>query len=506
MLEHLWVPVIVIGTSGTAGMIRRLRANLLDELQKQYVTTARAKGVPEGRLLRRYPLRMALNPFISDIGSLLPQVVSGSVIVSAVMSLPTTGPMLLSSLQSQDMYLAGSFLMFLAVLTVDRHAGLRHSSRGARSADQAVGRGGAMSMPLAHYVSEEAFDPEATVAAGSAPSERYLNASQSQIIWWRFLRHKVAVISLVFLAVCYGSILFSEAIAPYDLHKRHGRFVYAPPQMVHLFHEGSLVGPFVYPLEFKLNMETLKREYTADRSEPQRIRFFCYGEEYNFWDLFNAHFHFICPPDDGPMFLLGTDRLGRDMLSRLVYGARISLTIGMVGVALSYTIGIIIGGIAGYYGGLFDSVVQRITEVLRSIPELPLWMALSAALPVTWDPRVIYFGITLILALLDWPSIARAVRSKLFALREEDYVAAAEMMGAKPGTHHRPAPRAELHQPSDRLGVAFDPVDDPGGDGAVLPGPRLAPADHSPGACSSRRRRTSSLWRSIRGCCCRWCR
>jgi peptide/nickel transport system permease protein len=118
VLEHLWVPVIVIGTSGTAGMIRRLRANLLDELQKQYVTTARAKGVSEGRLLIRYPLRMALNPFIADIGSLLPQIVSSSVIVSAVMSLPTTGPMLLSSLQSQDMYLAGSFLMFLAVLTV----------------------------------------------------------------------------------------------------------------------------------------------------------------------------------------------------------------------------------------------------------------------------------------------------------------------------------------------------------------------------------------------------
>lgn len=118
VLEHLWVPVIVIGTSGTAGMIRRLRANLLDELQKQYVTTARAKGVTEGRLLIRYPLRMALNPFISDIGSLLPQIISGSVIVSAVMSLPTTGPMLLSSLKSQDMYLAGSFLMFLAVLTV----------------------------------------------------------------------------------------------------------------------------------------------------------------------------------------------------------------------------------------------------------------------------------------------------------------------------------------------------------------------------------------------------
>jgi peptide/nickel transport system permease protein len=120
------------------------------------------------------------------------------------------------------------------------------------------------------------------------------------------------------------------------------------------------------------------------------------------------------------------------MFSRLTYGARISLTIGLVGVTLSYVIGITIGGIAGYYGGLFDSIVQRLTEILRSIPELPLWMALAAALPVTWDPRLIYFGITLILALLDWPSIARAVRSKLFALREEDYVAAAEMMGARP--------------------------------------------------------------------------
>jgi peptide/nickel transport system permease protein len=118
ILEHLWVPTLVIGLSGTAGMIRRLRANLLDELQKQYVTTGRAKGLDEGRLLRKYPLRMALNPFVSDIGSLLPQIVSGSVIVSAVMSLPTTGPMLLDSLRSQDMYLAGSFLMFLGLLTV----------------------------------------------------------------------------------------------------------------------------------------------------------------------------------------------------------------------------------------------------------------------------------------------------------------------------------------------------------------------------------------------------
>ncbi|MDQ3559156.1 MAG: ABC transporter permease, partial [Pseudomonadota bacterium] len=265
-----------------------------------------------------------------------------------------------------------------------------------------------MSVALGHYVSEEAFDPEATAAPGSAPSERYMNASQGQIIWWRFLRHRLALLSLIFLVLSYASILVTEFLAPYDLHSRHTNFIFAPPQRVHLFHDGRLVGPFVYPLDYELDMETLKREYTPVRSRPQRIRFFCFGEPYRFWDAVPASFHLICPSEGGTLFLLGTDRLGRDMLSRLLHGARISLTVGLVGVILSYAIGIVVGGIAGYFGGLFDSVVQRITEVLRSIPELPLWMALSAALPVTWDPRFVYFGITIILALLDWPSIARA--------------------------------------------------------------------------------------------------
>ncbi len=162
------------------------------------------------------------------------------------------------------------------------------------------------------------------------------------------------------------------------------------------------------------------------------IRFFCRGDGYDFWGLVPANLHLICPAEDGTLFLLGTDRLGRDMLSRIIYGARISLTVGLIGITISFVLGIVIGGIAGYYGGWIDNIIQRIIEVLRSFPELPLWMALSAALPVTWSPILIYFGITLILGLLDWTGLARAVRSKLLALREEDFCTAAQLMGASP--------------------------------------------------------------------------
>ena len=289
-----------------------------------------------------------------------------------------------------------------------------------------------MSQPLAHFVSDAAFDPDATVAAGSELSKQYQNASQSQIIWWRFLRHRLAFWSLIVVGLLYASILITEFLAPYELHSRHTQSIFAPPQGIHLFNDGRFVGPFVYPRQFKLNMETLKREYSVDTARAERVRFFCSGDPYRFWGIFPSTFHLICPPEGGTLFLLGTDRLGRDMLSRLLYGARISLTVGLIGVTLSFILGITFGGIAGYFGGWADSIIQRVTEILRSLPELPLWMALSAALPVTWSPLVIYFGITVILALLDWPGLARAVRSKLFALREEDFVSAAEMMGAKP--------------------------------------------------------------------------
>ena len=285
---------------------------------------------------------------------------------------------------------------------------------------------------LEHWVSDAAFDPH--VAETLTPEqERIYMASQWRMMWIRFKRHRLAVWSGLLLGAVYLSILVSEFIAPYNMHSRHTDHIYAPPQQVRLFHEGALVGPFTYGLDYRLNMENLKREYADNPARPDRLRFFCLGDGYRFWGLVEMRFHFVCPPKDGTFFLLGTDRLGRDVFSRIVMGTRISLTVGLVGITISFLLGMMFGGLAGYYGGWVDNLTQRAIEVIRSFPELPLWMALSAALPVNWSPILIYFGITVILGLLDWTGLARAVRSKLLAVREEDFVSAARLMGARPG-------------------------------------------------------------------------
>ena len=288
-----------------------------------------------------------------------------------------------------------------------------------------------MSERIGHYVNAAPFDPY-KVETMTPEMERYYMASQWRIMWWKFRRHRLAVIAGAILLVMYASILICEFLAPYHLASRHIDSIYAPPQTVHLFHEGEFVGPFVYALGYKLNMENLRREYTPDLENRQRLQFFCSGEAYSMWGLFESRLHFVCAAEGGTFFLLGTDRLGRDLLSRIIYGARISLTIGLFGITLSFLLGIIIGGVAGYYGGWIDNLIQRFIEVVRSFPEIPLWMSLSAILPVTWPPLWIYFGITIILGLLDWPGLARAVRSKLLSLREEDFCTAAQLMGASP--------------------------------------------------------------------------
>lgn len=314
---------------------------------------------------------------------------------------------------------------------------------------------------LPHFVSDAPFDRRAAERL-SPELERYYRASQWRMMWWKLKRHRVAVASGVVLIAMYLSVFVSEIIAPYSLYTRNTDFIYAPPQTIHVFHDGRFIGPFVYGFDYRLDMDTLRRIYTPDPAKVEPLRFFCLGDEYNWWGLLPGRFHLVCPANGGTLFLLGTDRLGRDMFSRLAYGARISLTIGLIGISLSFVVGITLGGIAGYYGGWADQLVQRSIEVIQSFPKLPLWMALSAALPVSWSPLYVYFGITIILGLLTWTSLARAVRSKLLSLREEDFCTAAILMGARPrriiGRHLLPSfmshliASATLHIPQMILG------------------------------------------------------
>jgi peptide/nickel transport system permease protein len=297
--------------------------------------------------------------------------------------------------------------------------------------DPPLAPAGAGSDSVTHLVSTAPFDP-LSVEQLTPAQERFYLASQWQMMWWRFRRHRMAVISWVVLLLLYGTILISEFLAPYNLHTRNVDFIYAPPQGIHLFQDGRFVGPFVYGYDYRLNLNNLKREYRSNEAKVEPLRFFCHGDSYKFWGLVEGDLHLACPAEGGVLFLLGSDRLGRDLLSRILYGARISLTIGLMGVTVTFLLGITIGGLAGYYGGWVDGLAQRVIEIVRSIPHVPLWLALSAILPVDWSPLLIYFGITVILGLIDWTGLARAVRSKLLSLREEDFCVAAQLMGASP--------------------------------------------------------------------------
>ncbi|GIX14090.1 MAG: peptide ABC transporter permease [Paracoccaceae bacterium] len=258
-----------------------------------------------------------------------------------------------------------------------------------------------------------------------------LDAATWVLMWRRFTRHRLAVVSGLFLLAIYLSLPFIDFLAPYGPNQRDDEHLSAPPQPVGLFDGGLLV---TYPVRAERDMQTFRWVYVADRSDPRPVRWFARcGERYAFLGLWHSERRLICPPEGATFHPLGTDRLGRDILSRLMHGARLSLTVGLIGVAISFVIGMVLGGLAGYFGGLVDAMVQRSIEVIRSLPELPIWLALSAAIPANWGPVAVFLVISVILGLLDWPGLARAVRSKFLALREEDYVRAAELMGASTG-------------------------------------------------------------------------
>ena len=265
-----------------------------------------------------------------------------------------------------------------------------------------------------------------------AQEDKVYVASQWQLVWWRFRKHKIALIATALLIMFYVIIVFVEFFAPYDPRRNNRDYLYAPPQKLHLVDANGRfhLWPFTYAIIGEMDMETLSIHYTEDTTEMYPLRFLVHGDPYKLWGLFEGDLHFLGTKEGGTLFLLGTEKQGRDMLSRIMHGGRISLSIGLVGIAISFFLGISFGGFSGYYGGLFDLIMQRIIEFLRSVPTLPLWMALSAALPARWSVMQVYFGIVVILSLLGWTGLARVVRSKFMSLREEDFVMAARLAGA----------------------------------------------------------------------------
>lgn len=267
-----------------------------------------------------------------------------------------------------------------------------------------------------------------------ATDEKVYVASYAKLMWWRFLRHKLAVISAVIILILYFVVIFAEFVAPYDPETTFARYKLAPPTIPHIVHpDGGLTWPFIYKENREIDPETLRSVYVEDTSVMYPIRFFVEGPEYNFWGLFYSNIHLFgidAPIEEQGIFLLGADRLGRDMFTRICYGTRISLTIGLVSVAISLVLGVVLGGISGFYGGAVDNAIQRVIEFVRSIPEIPLIMALGAALPATLDVTTLYFGITIVLALVSWTGLARVVRGRFLSMREEDFVMAARLCGS----------------------------------------------------------------------------
>ncbi len=279
------------------------------------------------------------------------------------------------------------------------------------------------------YIDTTPYDPD---SEQSAPARPDLDAPNWLLIWRKFRRHKLGLVSGLFLLVSYLMMPFAGFIAPYTPNEIHRDHLYAEPQMVRLFHKGEFIGPFVYPEKATADLVNFKWDYITDTENPAKLEFFCSGSKHKFLGLIETDKHLFCAPEGATVFLWGADRLGRDIFSRIFYGGQLSLTVGLIGITVSFILGITIGGISGYFGGVIDWFTQRVIEVLRSIPELPLWLALSAAVPSDWSPVAVFFIISVILGLLDWPGLARAVRSKFLSLREEEFVRAAEMMGAKP--------------------------------------------------------------------------
>lgn len=263
-------------------------------------------------------------------------------------------------------------------------------------------------------------------------AEQLQGASQFQLMRVKFRKHRVAMLSLYLLGVFYFVAIFAEFMVPYDTAERFDDAIYASPTKIHFFDaEGKLTTPFFYSTKSKVDPATFRYvSVTIDETQVNRVRFFAETEPYKILGLVPMNRRLYSVEGDQPVFFLGADQLGRDLLSRIIYASRVSLFVGFGGVIISFFLGILLGGISGFSGGVVDITIQRMIELLMCMPQIPLWMALSAAIPTEWTGIQTYFAITLVLSLVGWTGLARVVRGKILSMREEDYVIAARISSA----------------------------------------------------------------------------
>lgn len=277
------------------------------------------------------------------------------------------------------------------------------------------------------------MDAVAPAPADTQPvaEQRIAVATQWQLMWWRFRKHKLAMGATIVLVLFYVVVIFADFFAYADPHESDAQRSLIAPQTIHWLDDGRFA-PYVYGLKGARDPLTFKRVYKQDPSVKLPIVLFPRGEPYNLLGFIPMDRHLFGvegAKTSGSLFLLGTDVQGRDLWSRLVFATRTSMTIGLVSVALSLVLGVVLGGVSGYFGGMTDTVIQRIIEILRSIPTIPLWMGLAAALPSDWSVIQVYFAITIIISLIGWTELARVVRGRFISLRAEDFVMAAELVG-----------------------------------------------------------------------------
>lgn len=330
---------------------------------------------------------------------------------------------------------------------------------------------------------------EKNAAVDEARREKNIyTASQAKLVAMRFFRHRLALLGLIVLSLFYLSAIFAPFLSINDPAKCYDAYTYCFPQGLRLWDDnGFSWRPFYYKIEKERDPITLAMKYKLNEEERVYVSFFSKGYAYKLFGLIPTDIHLIAASDEAPLFLFGTDNMGRDLFARNMYASRISLTIGLVGVAITFIFGCAFGGVAGYYGGWVDNAICRMIEFLMAIPTMPLWMALSAALPREWSQMQLYFAITIILALSNWTGLARIVRGKLISIRGEDYVTAAVLSGVSDKKNHPKAHASEFFELSHRQHHHEHPDDDPGRNGAFVSGAGTSVPDHQLGRSLKRR-------------------